>query len=49
MCYYLNFHFQGQKVKTQDTELRLIVKCMPVKVRYMNVKLSMAETPLVFH
>jgi len=34
--------------KTQDTELRLNVKCLPVKIRYTNVKLSVAETTLIF-
>jgi hypothetical protein len=33
--------------KTQDTELRLTVKYLPVKIRYMNVKFSMAETTLI--
>lgn len=35
--------------KTQDTELRLNVKFVPVKIGYMYVKLSMAETPLIFN
>lgn len=34
--------------ETQDTELRLTAKCVPVKVRYMNVKLSLADTIINF-
>jgi hypothetical protein len=37
------------RFKTQDTELSLNVKHMSVNVRYMYVKLSMAETPLIFY